>query len=73
MCIGGLLFGRACWRACVFPRWTALLLVAGVLAVAATAGGSNLVRTVAAALPDTAFVGMGVALLSRSRPRGTEP
>ncbi len=40
-------------------------MIIGVVLVAATAGMSNGVRTAAAALPDVAFVGMGVALLRR--------
>ena len=72
MCAGGLLFGLACWRARVFPRWTALLLVTGVVVVAATAGGSNLVRTIAAAMPDAAFVGMGASLLAIGRSGRTD-
>jgi hypothetical protein len=65
MVIGGVAFGLASIKAEVLPRWTGILLIIGVVLVAATAGMSNGVRTAAAALPDAAFVGMGLALLRR--------
>ena len=65
MVIGGAAFGLASIKAEVLPRWTGMILIIGVVLVAATAGMSNGVRTAAAALPDVAFVGMGLALLRR--------
>jgi hypothetical protein len=65
MVIGGAAFGLASIKAEVLPRWTGMVLIIGVVLVAATAGMSNGVRTAAAALPDAAFVGMGLALLRR--------
>ena len=44
-------------------RWTAVCLMAGVVFVAAAAGMSAAVRAGAAALPQAAFIGMGVMVL----------
>jgi hypothetical protein len=63
MLAGGLAFGLAVARAGVLPRWTGIVLMAGVILVVADAGLPNLARTVAAAVPDAAFIGMGLALL----------
>jgi hypothetical protein len=64
MLVGGLAFGLAVVRAGVLPRWTGVCLMAGVVLVVAAAGLPNIARTVAAAVPDAAFIGMGVALLT---------
>jgi hypothetical protein len=64
MLVGGLAFGLAVARAGVLPRWTGVCLMAGVVLVVAASGLPDLARTVAAAVPDTAFIGMGLALLS---------
>ncbi len=61
----GIAFGVAVVRAKVLPAWTGWALVAGVVLVAATSGLSDLPRTLAAAVRDLAFIGMGVALLVR--------
>lgn len=75
MLAGGLAFGLAVVRARVLPRWTGVCLMAGVVLVAAASGLPNIARTVAAAVPDAAFIGMGLALLSgrlkSRRPAGT--
>ena len=63
MVIGGLAFGLAIIQAAALPRWTAACLMAGVVLVAAAAGMSTAVRAGAAALPQAAFVGMGVMVL----------
>ena len=63
MVIGGLAFGLAVIKAAVLPRWTAACLMAGVVLVAAAAGMSTAVRAEAAALPQAAFVGIGVMVL----------
>jgi hypothetical protein len=73
MLAGGLAFGLAVARAGVLPRWTGILLMAGVILVVAAAGLPNLARTVAAAVPDAAFIGMGLALLrGRLKPYGQQ-
>jgi hypothetical protein len=64
MLAGGLAFGLAVVRAGVLPRWTGVCLMAGVVLVVAASGLPNIARTVAAAVPDAAFIGMGLALLS---------
>jgi hypothetical protein len=63
MVIGGVAFGLAIIRTAVLPRWTAVCLMAGVVLVAAAAGMSTAVRAGAAALPQAAFIGMGVMVL----------
>jgi hypothetical protein len=73
MLAGGPAFGLAVARAGVLPRWTGIVLMAGVVLVVAAAGLPNLARTVAAAVPDAAFIGMGLALLrGRLKPRGQQ-
>jgi hypothetical protein len=73
MLAGGLAFGLAIARAGVLPRWTGIALMAGVILVVAAAGLPNLARTVAAAVPDAAFIGMGLALLrERLKPHGRQ-
>lgn len=69
--LGGLAFGTAVMQAAVLPRWTGACLMVGVVLVAAASGMSNLPRTIAAAGPAAAFIGMGVALL-RERPSADE-
>ncbi|MDT4962341.1 MAG: hypothetical protein QOF87_1988 [Pseudonocardiales bacterium] len=66
MLVGGLAFGLAVVRAGVLPRWTGMCLMAGVVLVAAASDLPNIARTVAAALPAVAFIGMGCALLDRA-------
>jgi hypothetical protein len=61
--LGGLAFGLAVARAGVLPRWTGICLMAGVVLVVAASGLPDVARTIAAAIPATAFTGMGVALL----------
>jgi hypothetical protein len=72
MVAGGLAFGLAVIKTAVLPRWTAVCLMAGVVFVAAAAGMFTAVRAGAAALPQAAFIGMGVMVLRerwRSRKR----
>ena len=64
---GGLAFGLATLKAGVFPRWTGLCLMAGVVLVAAAAGLPNLARAAAEAFPAAAFTGMGLVLLNSLR------
>jgi hypothetical protein len=63
MVAGGLAFGWAVIKAAVLPWWTAACLMAGVVLVAATEGMPTAVRAGAAALPQAAFIGMGVMVL----------
>ena len=62
----GVAFGVAVVRARVLPAWTGWALVAGVVLVAAASGLGDLPRTLAAAVRDLAFIGMGAALLTRT-------
>jgi hypothetical protein len=78
--LGGLAFGLAVARAGVLPRWTGICLMAGVVLVVAVSGLSDVARTVAAAVPAIAFIGMGIALLRSAikpvpepSPAGTGP
>lgn len=73
MCVGGVLFGLSSAAAGVLPRWTGWCLAVGVVLVAAASGLPNLARTVAAAVPDAAFAGMGVSLLLHKDPAITAP
>ena len=75
MVAAGCCFGVAVVRAAVLPRWTGWALIAGVVLVAATTGLPDLVRTVAAAIRASAFIGMGLATLRLPgrRAAGGEP
>jgi hypothetical protein len=66
MVVAGIGFGTAVLRARVLPAWTAAALMAGVVLVALTQNMPTAVGLAAAAVRDTAFAGMGFALL-RSR------
>jgi hypothetical protein len=66
MVVAGIGFGTAVLRARVVPEWTAAALLAGVVLVALTQNMPAAVGLAAAAVRDTAFAGMGFALL-RSR------
>jgi hypothetical protein len=63
MVVGGIAFGAGIVRTGVLPPWTGWALAVGVVLVAAASGTGNAERTIAAAVPDAAFVGMGLALL----------
>lgn len=63
MVFAGLSFGYAVIKARVLPRWTAIVLVVGVVAVAATQGMPEVPQLLAAAIRDLGFAGMGAALL----------
>jgi hypothetical protein len=66
MVAAGIGFGTAVLRARVAPRWTAAALMAGVVLVALSQNMPAAVGLAGAAVRDTAFAGMGFALL-RSR------
>jgi hypothetical protein len=70
MVAGGIAFGVGVARSRAMPAWTGWALAVGVVLVAAASGMGNLERTLAAAVPDAAFVGMGVALLRRQHRAG---
>jgi hypothetical protein len=70
MVVAGLAFGLAVLRAGVFPRWTPVALMAGVVLIAASSGLPDVAQTAAAGVRDLAFVGMGAwVLLTRSKPK----
>ncbi|MEO6511834.1 MAG: hypothetical protein ABIO16_12630 [Nocardioides sp.] len=71
MVVGGVALGLGVTRSHALPVWTGYVLVLGVVLVALASGMGNVERTVAAALPDLAFVGMGVALAGRRLAIGT--
>lgn len=72
MVLGGVLLGAGIVRSGALPAWTGWALAVGVVLVAAASGLGNLERTLAAAVPDAAFVGMGVALLRRTPARARD-
>jgi hypothetical protein len=65
MVVGGIAFGTGVALSGVLPPWTGWALALGVVLVAAASGMGNLERTLAAAVPDVALAGMGIALLHR--------
>lgn len=67
MVVAGLMFGAATLRAKVLPGGSAVLLMVGVVAVAATNAAPDGLQLVAAALRDGGFAWMGLALLSGAR------
>ena len=62
---GGLLFGASVLRAQIFPRWTGVALIVGLLVTAllAALGLPESVQTVGTALRSVGFAWMGVACL----------
>ena len=64
MVVAGIGFGAATWRAGVLPRWTGLLLLVGVVLVAAFQSAPGGLLLVAAGIRDLGLAGMGAALLS---------
>jgi hypothetical protein len=66
MVVAGVGFGYAVLRDHLFPSWTAIALMVGVVLVAATQGLPDGIQLVAAGVRDLGFAGMGVALLRRS-------
>lgn len=63
MVVAGVGFGYAVLRDRLFPTWTAVALMVGVVLVAAAQGLPDGVQLVAAGVRDLGFAGMGVALL----------
>jgi hypothetical protein len=69
MVAAGLAFGLAVVRAEVLPRWTGLVLMAGVILVALSAGLPSVVQAASAGVRDLGFAGMGAFLLAAHRDR----
>jgi hypothetical protein len=67
MVIAGLAFGLAVIRAGVFPRWSGVALMAGVVLVAVSSALPALAQVASAGVRDLAFAGMGASLLLVSR------
>ena len=63
MVAAGLGLGYTVIRSRVFPAWTAIALMAGVVLVALAQGGPIGVQLTAAGIRDLAFAGMGLASL----------
>jgi hypothetical protein len=69
MVAAGLAFGLAVVRAGVFPRWTGIVLMVGVLMVALSSALPSGVQAASAGLRDLGFAGMGASLLLSHRRR----
>ncbi|HEX6759065.1 MAG TPA: hypothetical protein VF086_11775 [Propionibacteriaceae bacterium] len=63
MVIAGVLVGIAVIRAAVFPRWTGIALISGMVFMANATVLPEVAQTAAAGIRDLAFAGMGAALL----------
>jgi hypothetical protein len=63
MLIAGSAFGLAVIRAGVLPRWTGVVLVAGVILVGVSSVLPAVAQTASAGIRDLAFAGMGASLL----------
>ncbi len=69
MVIAGLAFGLAVIRAGVFPRWSGVALMAGVVLVAVSSALPALAQVASAGVRDLAFAVMGSSLLLAGRGR----
>jgi hypothetical protein len=67
MVVAGSAFGLAVIRAGVLPRWTGVMLVAGVILVGASSVLPAIAQTASAGVRDLAFAGMGASLLVAGR------
>jgi hypothetical protein len=67
MVLGGLLFGLVILRAGVFPRWTGVLLVIGVLLnlFVGLLPVPDIGQVLGSVLRNAALIGMGFALLGK--------
>ena len=63
MLLAGLAFGYATVRAGVFPVWTGVALMVGVVAVSATQSAPEGVQLVAAGVRALGFAGMGLSVI----------
>ena len=68
MVLAGSAFGVAVVRAGVLPRWTGVLLIAGVGLVALASPLPEAAQVLSAGVRDIAFAGMGLSLLIGSQP-----
>jgi hypothetical protein len=67
MVLAGLAFGWAVVRARVLPRWTGVMLMAGVVLAAGSSGLPEVVQMVAAGVRAVAFAAMGISALFARR------
>lgn len=67
MLVAGSAFGVAVIRAGVLPRWTGVMLVAGVILVGASSVLPAFAQAASAGVRDLAFAGMGASLLVARR------
>jgi Ca2+/Na+ antiporter len=63
MVVAGVAFGVAVIRAKVFPQWTGIALILGMVLMTATTALPDALRTMSAGVRDVAFAGMGASLL----------
>jgi hypothetical protein len=68
MLVAGTAFGVAVIKADVLPRWTGVVLIAGVVFVAVSSVLPDLAQTLSAGVRDLAFAGMGFSLLTTPIP-----
>ena len=68
MVLAGVTFGAAVMRSHVLPRWTGIILIAGMVLMTVTVSLPDATRTLAAGVRDLAFAGMGASLLRSRRP-----
>ena len=73
MVVAGVGFGCSVIRARLFPTWTAIALMVGVVLVALSQGSPDGVQLVAAGTRDLGFVGMGVAQIRSATTRTIKP
>ena len=73
MVVAGVGFGCSVIRARLFPTWTAIALMVGVVLVALSQGLPDGVQLVAAGTRDFGFVGMGVAQIRSTATRTIKP
>ena len=68
MILGGIAFGAATYRASVFPRWTPVVFLAGVLLnlVLTLVAAPDLFQTLGSALRNLGLIGMGAYLVRGS-------
>jgi hypothetical protein len=66
MTLGAVLFGIATVRARVFPRWAALLLMAGFIIVPMGAIASPIVKTIGEVVSSAGLIGLSYVLFSEA-------
>lgn len=73
MTLGAVLFGIATLRAGVFPKWAALLLMAGFIIVPIGAVGSQILKTIGELVLSAGLISMSYALFSEAGERKFNP